>query len=374
MESLTARLQQAIRAGGPMPFPSFMAAALYDPADGYYTRPGRTGRDGDFYTSVSVGPVFGELMAGQFCAVWEAMGRPAPFHVLERGANDGRFAADVLTWAERERPDFAAALRYVIDEPLAGPAAGQRERLAPFAGRWQHGAPQGVTGVFFANELLDAVPFRRVARRNGTWVERCVGLDADEHFTWVDAPLRDRTARARLESLGPDFPEGYETEVSPAAASEVRLAAAQLAAGALFFVDYGFTATDYYDPLRTRGTLRCYRGHRAHEDPFEDPGETDITAHVDFSFMADAARASGCAVAGFVDQGRFLTGAAADSLTKMEGRRDPATAKWCRQFQTLVHPGHLGRSFHVLTLTKGDDGGTIAASLTGLRHAGPPAV
>src|SRR6185295_11512984 len=117
--ALAAIIRDRIRSGGPMPFPSFMGMALYDTDHGYYaTEPRRTGRAGDFFTSVSVGPVFGELLAGQFCEVWEQLGKPDPFTVIERGASDGAFARDVLTWAAAERADFSEALRYRIDEPL----------------------------------------------------------------------------------------------------------------------------------------------------------------------------------------------------------------------------------------------------------------
>ena len=127
MTPLAAKIREHIRRSGPVPFASFMGMALYDATHGYYARgPGRTGRSGDFFTSVSVGPVFGELMAGQFCEVWEQLGKPAPFTVMERGASDGAFALDVLTWAAAERPDFAGALLYRIDEPLPALAAAQQ--------------------------------------------------------------------------------------------------------------------------------------------------------------------------------------------------------------------------------------------------------
>ena len=374
MDSLADRLAAAIRTSGPMPFASFMAAALYDRTDGYYTKPGRVGRGGDFYTSVSTGPVFGELMAGQFREVWQQLGKPADFSIVERGANDGTFAADVLSWSRRHDPAFHQSLTYWIDEPLPALAARQSETLADFPGRWRHGAPQGATGVFFANELLDAMPFRRVVRRGSTWLERCVGLSPEGRFTWTDAPLLDRTSRARLAQLGDDFPEGYETEVAPAVGSEVRLAAATIAHGALFFIDYGFCAADYYDPARRTGTFRCFRSHQAHENPFDAIGSTDITAHVDFSFAAAAARTAGCHVAAFVDQARFLTGAAAPSLPALDGDQSAAATSWRRQFQSLTHPGHLGRSFHVLVLAKTPGNTPWSLSLSGLRFASPSAL
>ncbi len=364
-------LRERLRKSGPVPFASFMGMALYDPVHGYYAKgPGRTGRAGDFYTSVSVGPVFGELMAGQFCEVWEQLGKPAAFTVIERGASDGAFARDVLTWAAAERPDFAAALYYRIDEPLPALEAAQRQALAEFGGRVGWGFGEPVTGVFFANELLDAIPFRRVRWTGAAWRELLVGLDESGAFTWVEAEPLDGATVRRLTALGTDFPAGYTTEIAPAVASEIRLAASVIREGALFFFDYGYAAGDYYHPSRVTGTLRCYRAHRAHEDPFDLPGGTDITAHVDFSFAARAALAAGCTLPGFLDQGRFLTGAAAARLRAMEGRAPGAREmKWLRQFQTLTHPAQMGGKFHVLVLGRNTPPGF---HLTGLTHAREP--
>jgi SAM-dependent MidA family methyltransferase len=361
-------IQDRIRSSGPVPFSSFMGMALYDPEHGYYAKgPGRTGRAGDFFTSVSVGPVFGELLAGQFCEVWEQLGKPAPFAVIERGASDGAFARDVLTWASVKRSDFSAALRYRIDEPLAALEAVQRETLAPFLHQVEWGFGEPVTGVFFANELLDAIPFRRVRWTGTEWCELLAGIDDGNNFTWVESEPRDRATVRRLQALGTEFPAGYATEIAPAVASEMRLASSLVERGALFFIDYGYASADYYNPLRTTGTLRCYRGHKAHEDPFDAVGETDITAHVDFSFAARAASAAGCTLLGFLDQSRFLTGAAAATLRDMEGSApDTQAAKWLRQFQTLSHPGQLGRSFQVLALGKGLPSDF---SVSGLLHA-----
>lgn len=354
MTPLAEILIHRLRDAGTMPFSSFMAAALYDPDHGYYAASRqRTGRAGDFFTSVSVGPVFGELMAGEFCRAWERMGKQASFTVIEAGANDGQFAADVLTWIRENRPDFFGPLAYQIDEPLASAAAAQRETLAGFPGKVSHGDAAPVAqGCYFANELLDALPCRRVRFTGGRWRELHVGLGAENHFQWVERDPDDSALTRRLAWLGEDFPEGYTTEVAPAVASHVRLAAERLEQGYFFFADYGYPARDYYADHRTTGTLRCYRQHRTHEDPFESVGETDLTAHVDFSLAAAAAVQSGCAVLGFLDQARFLTAAAAETLRRMESAGGGRQSAWQRQFQTLTHPAHLGQKFHFLVLGK----------------------
>lgn len=355
MTPLASILAARLGDGDAMPFSSFMAALLYDAGHGYYAslRP-RTGRGGDFFTSVSVGPVFGQIMAGEFCAAWERLGRPGRFTVIEAGANDGQFALDVLTWARERRPDFFAALHYQIDEPLAAAESIQAAALAGFGNRVTHDAVQpAAQGCYFANELLDAVPFRRVRFAGGRWRELHVGWTGAGGFCWVEREPEDGALKRRLAWLGNTFPEGYTTEIAPAVASHLRLAAERLEQGYLFFADYGYAARDYYARHRTTGTLRCYRGHQAHEDPFDAIGETDVTAHVDFSLAATAATGAGCEVLAFLDQARFLTAAAAPALRLMEQENAPAGTAWQRQFQTLTHPAHLGQKFHFLVLGKG---------------------
>ncbi len=369
MNPLADLIRARISVSGPMPFPSFMGTALYHPEHGYYAKgPGRTGRGGDFFTSVSVGPVFGELLAGQFCEVWEQLGKPDTFAVLERGASDGAFARDVLAWAERERSDFFAALDYRIDEPLPALERAQRAMLSSYAGKLQWSFGEPAVGVFFANELLDAVPFRRIRWSGTEWRELLVG-EKDGGFTLVEDELRDYACLRRLSTMGSEFPPGYTTEIAPAAGTEVWTAAHALIQGVLFFCDYGHAAADYYHPSRTTGTLRCYRGHRAHEDPFDNVGETDITAHVDWSLAAQAAVRGGCEVLAFLEQSRFLIGSAESALRGMDGKfPDAVAAKWLRQFQTLTHPSQMGRGFQVLAL-----GRNLRRdfSLTGLKHARP---
>lgn len=355
MTPLAELLTQRLRDEGSMPFSSFMAAALYHSGHGYYSSQNqRTGRKGDFFTSVSAGPVFGGLMAQEFCTAWERLGKPRQFTIIEAGANDGRFASDVLTWAATCRPDFLDSLVYQIDEPVVAAVSRQRDTLHSFAGRVRHGhigpAPHG---CYFANELLDALPCRRVRFTRGHWRELYVALDSDGRFTWQEELPEDAALTQRLAWLGTAFPEGYTTEIAPAVASQVRLAAERLTQGYLYFADYGYPADIYYAPSRTSGTLRCYRKHKAHDDPFDAIGETDLTAHVDFSLAASAAITAGCEVLGFLDQARLLTAIAAPIIREMDESSVPTGGSWQRQFQTLTHPAYLGQKFHFLVLGKG---------------------
>lgn len=328
-----------------MPFPAFMETALYHPEFGYYARETRqVGRAGDFFTSVSVGPLFGRLLARRFLRWWEIAGSPENWRAIESGAHDGTLAADILGEIEALSPEAFAALEYVIPEPLPRLQAAQREKLARFPNvRFvRHPEELGTPrpGIAFGNEILDALPFHLIERSGGEWRE-CLVDFTDGRFIWKTGPPFPG---------GPpgEFPEGYRTEVRTCYADFFKPLLAALSNGLLIFPDYGYPAEDYYHPDRITGTLRTFAKHRAAEDPLAAPGETDITAHVDFTAATNAAISLGCQPATLRTQSAWLTDIARDLLLSMEGKPDPALL---RQFQTLTHPGQLGTRFHVLELT-----------------------
>lgn len=346
------RLRERIAAEGPLPFTEFMAAALYDPRCGYYAgRASQVGRGGDFFTSVSVGRLFGELLARRFAGWWRAEGSPQPWRIVESGAHDGTLAADVLEALGRHDAAALEALDYVIPEPLPLLREAQGRTLA----RWPEqvrllpgpagiGAP--VPGIVFGNEVLDALPFHVVEWRDG-WREVRVAAGAAGGFVWaepgpavVDGPLADA-----LRPLSRGFPAGYRTEVRTCFREFLKPLAAAISRGFMLWIDYGFARPEYYHPARVGGTLRTFSQHRAGEDPLAAPGAADITAHVDFTAVAEVAAALGCPPVLFRSQGNWLTEVARAWLAEQEGAID---AKLLRQFQSLTHPGHLGARFHVL--------------------------
>jgi SAM-dependent MidA family methyltransferase len=214
-------------------------------------------------------------------------------------------------------------------------------------------ASRAPAGLFLCNELLDAFPVDLLVFTEGAWHERRVGWDgASARPDWVTTPLRPEWAGfAAL--LGTDFPEGYQTELCPAVDAWMAEAARLFERGFWWIIDYGHEQSDYYLPQRSTGTLRCYRGHRAGEDPFAHPGEQDLTAHVDFTRVEEAARREGLARSLFTDQHHFLIDAARPWLLSLEGKRpDAATAKLLRQFQTLTHPAMMGQQFKVMEFTR----------------------
>ena len=372
MSALTEILLAEIAHSGPIPFRRFMERALYDPTHGYYAS-GRAaiGRRGDFLTSVSVGPVFGRLLAVQFEQMWERLERPARFAVVEQGANTGDFAHDVLSAAHASSPEFFAALHYAIVEPFEVNAARQRERLEPFAGQvsWHASleALPSFVGVHFSNELLDALPVHRVVFRNGAWREQYVAAHSGR-LGWSDGPLSTPELAARLAPL-PQI-EGYASEINLEAPAWLDSLARRLERGYVLVADYGHPHTEYYLPERTDGTLSAYRQHRRCEDPLADPGAQDLTAHVEFTTLAQHAQQTGLTLAGFTDQHHFLAALGRSVFPDITdpAQLTPERRKEMRAFATLVHPTLMGRGFHFLALSKN----APAAPLLGYTLAADP--
>jgi SAM-dependent MidA family methyltransferase len=361
-------IRAEIARNGPVTFAWFMEQALYHPEHGYYSS-GRAkiGRGGDYFTSVSVGPLFGRLMAAQFAEIWEALGRPDEFTIVEQGAHGGEFAHDVLVAAQERTPEFFEALQYRIVEPFARLESRQRERLAEFESRVQW--PRSIKelapfcGIHFSNELLDAMPVHLVRWTGNEWMERCVGWSR-ESFAFTDCGLSRERLAQRLARIPLPLPPGYETEISLAAPDWIDSVTSKLTRGFAIAVDYGYPRDVYYAEHRTAGTLQCYANHRVIPSPLSQPGQSDITAHVDWTTLAEHAQSAGFAVSGFADQHHFITGL----LTGKAGREfeGAADAQARRALQTLMHPTMLGMTFQFLVLSKSvaDD-----VQLAGLRFA-----
>jgi len=344
-----------------MSFVEFMEISLYHDDYGYYTEPFSRviGRPGDFYTSVSVGATFGFLLAHAFRSAWQGefggAGRPV---IVEQGAHDGRLARDVMSGLRAIDPVFAGDVVYRIIEPRPAVRAALEERLARDPeGRGIEvvgdvAAAKASCGLFLCNELLDAFPVHCLVYLEGEWHERCVGLNGSgDGLAWVSRSLPE-PLRPFAAELGHGFCDGYHTEVALSVdhwmAENATLFEEK---GIWWIIDYGYERVDYYAPSRRTGTLRCYQGHRASEDPFASPGRQDITAHLDFTRLEEAAVRSGLKRSRFTDQHHFLIDAARPWLLSLEGQvPDAATAKRLRQFQTLTHPSLMGQQFKVMEL------------------------
>lgn len=344
-----------------------MTSALYEPRLGYYARETRqVGRGGDFFTSVSVGPLFGELLARRFLQEWRESGSPARWRIIECGAHDGTLAADILGTLTRLSPEALAGLEYAIPEPLPLLQAAQKKTLGKFSKNTRFVNTTGelesdpLPGIAFGNELLDALPFHLVEWRSEGWRECRVNVDPGGDFIWEnDHTIDDPKLGSALAPLGTHFPIGYRTEVRTNFTDFLAPLTRCLSSGLLLWLDYGFARPEYYDTARKSGTLRTFSKHRAAEDPLTTPGEIDITAHVDFTAFAEAAIALGCQPRSFRNQGAWLTEIGREWLLSLEGQAQTQTL---RPFQTLTHPAHLGGSFHVLELSWNQGSQEISAS------------
>lgn len=355
LAELADRLRGAVAQapGGILPFEDFMRRALYEPELGYYERgSGRVGRDGDFYTSVSVGSLFGELLGHQL-ADWLGT-LDSPPCLVESGAHDARLAGDILAWLETSRPALFESLTYWLVEPSPARESWQRERLARFGERvrWTASIPR-IQGIHFSNELLDAFPVRpvrwSVARQD--WEEVGVVTTAGSfHETPFqrrsDTPIPDLPAEVLAV-----LPDGFTTEFSPAAEAWWSQAATQVTSGYLLAIDYGLTAEEFLVPQRARGTRRGYRHHRWVEDLLAHPGDCDLTAHVNFTRIQTAGERQGWHTERLADQRLGLTDIFRRVLTEPRGFGEWTPARQ-RQFQTLTHPEHLGRSFRWLVQSR----------------------
>src|SRR5262245_53339269 len=362
MTGMSKILAEEVRKHGVISFARFMQLALYSPQRGYYERKnGVIGATGDYYTSVSVGRLFGELLAFEFAA-WVEKLRIRPLQLVEAGAHGGNLCVDILSWLARERPSLYEVIEYWIVEPSKIRQAWQGARLEKFAGRvcWVDSISSlprsGISGVIFSNELLDAMPVHRLGwdPRKGKWFEWGVALDG-ERFVWQKCSISPEQASAFLEHAHFDFPPeltvalptGYAIEVSPAAAKWWTQAARTLRCGKLLAIDFGFTSEELMKRHNEQGTLRAYRRHQASSDLLANPGEQDLTADVNFTQLQHVGERLGLSTEGLLSQEQFLT-RIAQRIWKKESSFGEWTSKQVRQFQTLTHPEHLGRSFRVL--------------------------
>src|SRR5436190_14970192 len=259
-----------------------MDRVLYDPEHGYYASGrARIGREGDFFTSVSVGPLFGTLLARQLAEMWERLGAPNEFTLVEQGAHRGELARDILAALDRLAPECAKATRLMLVEPSRFWRSEQTATLGSRA-RWVEKVAQlePFVGVHLSNELLDAFPMHLVRSSGEAWHERYVDWQ-DGRFQFVDGAVSSPALSAALEKIG-SRPAGYETEINLEAPQWVSELAARIDRGFVLAIDYGFASEEFFAPERNRGTLRAYAAQRVEPDPLARPGELDLTSHVEF--------------------------------------------------------------------------------------------
>ena len=369
---------------------AFMDLALYDPEFGYYARAAqRSGRAGDFFTSVDVGPLFGELLEIQIAEMFgllhataesaeraenslqkgsagSASSAVASFDLVEAGAGNGRLSADILRAMRERDPAAYDAVRLHLVEASAGARDAQRATLGEVADRLassEASLPTAFEGVLIANELLDAMPVHQVVMREDGLREIYVtGLaTGDRRLATVEGPPSTPALAEHLDRLGLRLESGWRVEINLRAVEWIRDAARRLRRGFMVLIDYGHEARELYSERHSAGTLTTFSGHRsagsesAAESPpwLQSAGRQDITAHVDFTSIRAAAEAEGLQTIGFLDQTYFLMGL----LTLLD---NPQSAIRNPQLKTLMLPGGLGSTHKVLILGKGVGVPTVA--------------
>lgn len=361
---LEASLIAEIEANGPITFARFMGQALYHPEFGYYISPERRpGRGGDFLTAPETHPFFGLTIARQVVEMWERLGRPEPFGVREYGSGIGGLAYDVIVGMLSLRPEIRSALRYRFNEVnqhrVAQALAAMDE--VGLGGLVDIDDGEPIEGVVLANEVADAMPVHRLLWTGSDLQERWVGWDGED-FGDVVGPLSPEVAGMDLPAyfarVGVDLsamPVGAYLEVSPATELWVQEMAAGLGRGYALIIDYGYPAAELYRDHRLEGTVRAYSGHTVTDNPYRLVGLQDLTAHVDFSRLAEVGTEAGLTVAGLATQGDFLSGnGLGELLVDLQRQPDVAVEEYYRaQAATfrLIDPGGMGR-FRVLGLAR----------------------
>lgn len=349
---LSQRIQHIIaERGGWIDFASFMQMALYTPHLGYYSGgQQKFGKGGDFVTAPELSPLFGLALANQVAQSLAHTGGD----VLELGAGTGRLALNVLQGLGEQAQlpdhyyilDVSAHLRQVQKETLqAGLSSEVFARV-----QWLDAIPHQFTGVVLGNEVLDAIAVHLLVKHDGQWHERGVAFNGD--FFWQDGPLSDASL---VNDLPEDLPEGYVTEVCPAAKGLIATIASRFERGLMLMLDYGFGAREYYHPQRNQGTLMCHYQHYVHGDPFWQVGLQDITAHVNFTAIAETALAHGLHCAGYANQAQFLINCGITDLLKQipNDLNDGRFLRSVSAVQKLLSPAEMGELFKAIALTKG---------------------
>jgi SAM-dependent MidA family methyltransferase len=363
-------IRDEIRCLGPISCERFIELALYHPRLGYYSRDRlRIGRRGDFITNVSVGKLFGEILAEQIVELWDMLARPPEFTIVEAGAENGALASDLLNRLSQVGP--AVRWSYVIAEPDERKQDQQRQQITKGTVRWVKSLNEldPITGIILGNELLDAIPTRVVEFSEGRWREVCVTLE-NGTFKFGLEPIKDPRLAARIDKIPLPLPQPYRTEVNLAATDWIGDAAKALRRGFILMIDYGYSRSDYYSPLRTEGTLTSYRNQQRQKSIFEGIGENDITAHVDFTAIAEAGLEAGCQLLGFTDQHHFMVGAGESRMRSFEkDQNQKHRDQFLRTYKTLMHPEMMGLAFKYVLMSK-DVPTTVKPS--GFKYASDP--
>ncbi|SDH74609.1 SAM-dependent methyltransferase, MidA family [Paraburkholderia steynii] len=361
-EALVSQIRAEIDAnGGWMPFDRYMERALYAPGLGYYSggaiKFGRRAEDGsDFVTAPELSPLFAQTLARPVAQALEMSGTR---HVMEFGAGTGKLAAGLLNALDEldtqfdtySIVDLSGELRERQRETIEAQAPGLAARV-----RWLDALPEQFEGVVVGNEVLDAMPVRLFARIGDEWFERGVTVK-DGALQFEDRAIRSTHDAAFLRDLEIESDHDYVTETHDAALAFTRTICTMLTRGAVLLIDYGFPRHEFYHAQRAQGTLMCHYRHRAHGDPFLYPGLQDITAHVEFTGIAEAGVDAGADLLGYTSHARFLMNAGiTEALSTIDPSDIPNFLPAANAVQKLLSEAEMGELFKVIAFSRGIDG------------------
>lgn len=361
--ALREHLVRVCRTQGPIPFARFMEVCLYHPELGYYTAgPPPMGPQGDYLTYPSVHPAFGRLLGRQVMEVWDLMGRPFPFALVEMGGGRGQLAKDMLETMREKAPAMLDGLRLKLVDRSPGLLSIQQSALpdwvkvgAATPEEFFSGPP--ITGCVFSNELVDALPVHLVEMREGRILEVFVEVRETEILEVLAEPSDPRILQY-LEAMAAHLVEGQRVEVGLAASEWIEKVGRVLERGVVITVDFGYSGQEAFHPMRSGGTLMAYTHHLANSDPYKFPGGQDLTAHVNFSALIWAGKGAGLGLTGLVPQDRFLISLGLlEEMEAQEARRSDMSpaAFWAEKLalRRLMMPQSPRGGFQVLIQHKG---------------------
>ena len=359
--SLTDYLIDRIRREGPITFRDWMQEALYNKSAGYYMRDGARiwGRRGDYRTSPETSELFSATFARYVAGLFEELGRPASFHFVECGAGDGSFAQGMLATLRDCFPAMYEATTYYIDEINLTRRRILGERLEQFSDKLELGSlnslPRLNSGIIFSNELLDTFPVHRITKQNGQLIEFYVTLDDRHEFEWTTGPLSSERLREVYIANGIEIDNDQIIELCPQIDDWFAVVVEKLVSGYVVTVDYGFEAADLYDMRRRpTGTLRAYARHNFAE-VLEQPGERDVTAHVNWTRIRAVGSKLGLETVTFKRQDQFLLDAGILSeLVRKTGSAgsEADAARLSLGAREMFFPDGMGSTFQVLVQKK----------------------
>jgi SAM-dependent MidA family methyltransferase len=349
--SLFQILQKEIKEHGPMRFDHFMEKTLYHPALGFYfSGQARTGSKGDFLTPVSTGPVLGQLLALQLEELYATLGGPSSLFLCEQGADRGYLAHDLLDSICKFHPNLSSVVQLHIIEPCPTLLQQQKSHLAKphnnIPIHWHPDLfsfkPHSSPVFFYSSELIDSFPVRVARFSSGQWMERFV-TEKRGRLDWLDGPA-DKGLLSKIDIWKIPRSEGFTAEIRPNAATWIQTLSQQIQQGMILTLDYGMLAPELYHPSRSSGTLMSISRHTPSPDPLINPGQQDLTAHVNFTELIEEGEKSGLTTLGLSD----FSGALIRLATPLLHDNQPMPEKWIRNFNHLTHPAFFGKSHRIL--------------------------